>query len=141
MERVQQQGHVRDQDLAALTGQGLPDDQRAIDLAEHLEHCDQCMERYLQHLSQMPLLEPPASLSRSIQEQAAQIQQQKQDRHRRRFFCATLLAAALWIFALWVLPPVKQGPCMYQKPSVTGHIGRIFTNNKPEPIIQQSVSH
>lgn len=101
----QNDGHLTDQALRALTeGMELPELTR-LEMAEHLSFCDQCLQRYADLLAAQPLPEVPLpcreGILRRIRLRAARIFVNR--------YAAAAAAVALAVTALWTTGPLEPG--------------------------------
>ncbi|MCI8601247.1 MAG: hypothetical protein HFE45_06585 [Oscillospiraceae bacterium] len=60
-----QNGHISDQGLWLLTA-GDPDALCCYELSEHLDYCDQCVDRYSVLLTENMLMAPPSGLAKPV---------------------------------------------------------------------------
>lgn len=66
MELFNESGHLTDEALTALVQSQPLDELNRLEMAEHLAFCDQCLQRYTQHLSAQPALVPSHSCRESL---------------------------------------------------------------------------
>ena len=66
MKLFQNNGHLTDEAIRALTrGEDLEELTR-LEMAEHLSFCDECLERYTAALENAPLLSPQGSCTQGV---------------------------------------------------------------------------
>ena len=125
MEAFRADGHLTDDALRGLIGDGIPDELTRLEIAEHLAFCGECLQRYTALLDAAPLLTPARSCEQSLW---ARIR----TRAIQLFTCRYATAAAAVIIALTALwggsqpLPVHAAP-PEARPAITAQISETLS--------------
>lgn len=88
-------GHLAQGAFVALQNARLCEKQRT-DIAQHLDICDVCLEKYIKNLEQNPLLCPPKVFLPKLSYNILRQNRGKQHKKSRGVCVGILLAAGLW---------------------------------------------
>ena len=106
MKLFQNNGHLTDEAIRALTrGEDL-DELTRLEMAEHLSFCDECLERYTAALENAPLFSPQGRCTqgvwRRIRARAVRLLTTR--------YAAAAASVAVALILVWGTPPVERAP-------------------------------